>query len=821
MVQSEQSRRKRIVRTVLVLILGLAVLQPLYVAPAAAIPTQNRFQDQIVFQGLNKPTNIEFAPAAGDGRVFVAEKDGLIRVFDSLAATKSKIVADLREKVHSQWDRGLIGLAISPAFPATPEIYVAYTYGVPLKAGQPEQDDDCSGTGGRGTANNGKCVVSARLSRLTLNSANVMTSETVLIEDWCQQYPSHSIGDIKFGDDGYLYVSGGDGASFGPTDYGQLPGYGTVNLCEDPPGGAMTPPAAEGGSLRSQDVRTLADPTSLDGAVLRLDPLTGDAAPGNPLNNAAVAASRPRVHTSGGTTAVAAAAPDANARRIIAYGLRNPYHFTFRPGTNELWIGDVGAGGPEAWEEINRVVNPTAALTNFGWPCYAGPGINAAFGDVDLNLCESLYTGSGQTSPYYTYKHKDDIVPNEGCGTGGDSITGLAFYPPSGGDYPSRYRGALFFTDYSRGCIWAMKPDTVGGLPSPGNIELFAKDITGPSDLAFSPDGELYFTDLGGGTIRRIRYYPANQAPVPSIAASAVSGGAPLTVEFDGSNSGDADPSDQGRLTYEWDFQDDGTVDARTAKASFTYTQVGTYTARLTVKDTLAAAGTATVSIHAGLDVPTATMDTPVTGLTWAVDQTVAFSGHATDPEDGALGPTQLNWTLWLYHCATLTSCHKHYSGEWQGASGTFKAPDHEYPSYVELELNAVDADGNHSVVVRRLYPKTVNLTFVSVRPGVLLTVGGITQAAPFTRTVIQGSSVSISAASSQLIRGPWHMTTINFSHWSDGLSRTDVITAPTAAKSYKATYTFVRARRVSAWAAGSTTVPGLRGRIPRRVGVL
>ena len=43
----------------------------------------------------------------------------------------------------------------------------------------------------------------------------------MLVEDWCQQYPSHSIGSLAFGADGALYVSGGDGASFNFVDYGQ------------------------------------------------------------------------------------------------------------------------------------------------------------------------------------------------------------------------------------------------------------------------------------------------------------------------------------------------------------------------------------------------------------------------------------------------------------------------------------------------------------------------------------------------------------------------------------------------------------------------
>jgi hypothetical protein len=102
----------------------------------------------------------------------------------------------------------------------------------------------------------------------------------VLINDWCQQYPSHSIGSLAFGADGALYVSGGDRASFNFADWGQ--DGNPLNPCGDPPGrpgDALTPPSAEGGALRSQDLRTpldpnstILDPTTFDGAILRVNP---------------------------------------------------------------------------------------------------------------------------------------------------------------------------------------------------------------------------------------------------------------------------------------------------------------------------------------------------------------------------------------------------------------------------------------------------------------------------------------------------------------------------------------------------------------------
>ena len=63
--------------------------------------------------------------------------------------------------------------------------------------------------------------------------------------------------------------------------------------------------------------------------------------------------------------------PIVNARRIIAHGFRNPFRFTFRPTTNEIWVGDVGW---DTWEEINLIANPTGGVANDGWPCYEGAG---------------------------------------------------------------------------------------------------------------------------------------------------------------------------------------------------------------------------------------------------------------------------------------------------------------------------------------------------------------------------------------------------------------------------------------------------------------
>ncbi|GAA0479136.1 hypothetical protein Ade02nite_40100 [Paractinoplanes deccanensis] len=710
--------------------------------PATAVALPSGFQEQIVFSGLSSPVDLEFAP---DGRILVAEKGGRIKVFDDLADTTPTVFADLSANVHNQWDRGLLGMALAPDFPTDPYVYVLYTYDAPPGQTAPVWNDVCA------NANDGRCVVTGRLSRLRAAGDTMTGSEQVLLHDWCQQFPSHSVGDIAFGADGMLYVAAGDGASFSAVDYGQFPSGAPTNPCGDP--------ANEGGALRSQDIRTSGDPAQLDGTLLRLDPATGAAAAGNPNIGSA----------------------DPNVRRIVANGLRNPYRITMRPGTDETWISDTGWN---VWEEVNRVVNPTAGVTNFGWPCWEGNARQSGYDSANLPICETLYTAPAgtHTAPFVAWNHSSRLVAGEACPTGSSSSTGVAFYPTAGGPYPAAYNGAVFFADYSRRCIWASLPSTPGGLPNPANLQTFVSDAASPVDLEVGPGGELYYADLGG-TIRRVRYFPGNQPPTAVIDASPTQGPAPLTVTFNGTGSTDPDPADEGRLRYAWDFTNDGTTDSTSPTATFTYTTAGSYTARLTVTDTLNATHTSTIAVTPGNEAPAAVIDTPAVGTTWKVGDTLTFTGHATDPQEGALPASRLNWDLVMHHCSAPENCHEHAIRSWNGAaSGSFEAPDHDYPSYLELKLVATDQQGLTHAVTRRLDPETVDLTFATVPSGLQLTVGSASGTTPFSRTVIQGSTNSVSAPSPQ--------ESSTFASWSDGGSQTHIVTAPTTATTYTATYT-------------------------------
>jgi uncharacterized repeat protein (TIGR01451 family) len=329
------------------------------------------------------------------------------------------------------------------------------------------------------------------------------------------------------------------------------------------------------------------------------------------------------------------------------------------------------------------------------------------------------------------------------------------------------------------------------GLPDKSQISTFATSAANPVDLEIGPGGDLFYVDFDGSAIRRIQYFGNNQPPVSVLSANPTSGAAPLTVSFDGSGSYDLDPGD-GITAYSWDLNGDGVFgDTTTATTSYTYNTPGTYTASLRVTDKHGATNTSSVMINANNTTPTAFIDTPAacpsTNPCWTVGQTINFSGHATDAQDGNLPASKLSWGIILHHCASDTnSCHTHLIQNFTGvSSGSFNAPDHDYPAYLEIQLTATDSGGLQNMTSVLLYPKTVNFTLQSNPGGLQLIINGVSGTTPFVHSVIVNSNNSVSASSPQTLNG----TQYAFQSWSDGGAQTHNITAGTTNATYTANY--------------------------------
>ncbi|MGK7898933.1 MAG: PQQ-dependent sugar dehydrogenase [Xenococcus sp. (in: cyanobacteria)] len=343
---------------------------------------------QTIVSGLTFPTAIDWTP---DGStMFIAEKSGVIKAFTNGQLLPTPVI-DLSSQVNEFLDRGLIGLAVHPDFfNGSPYLYAAYTYDPP---------EVFANTGMAGPDGEGNRA--GRLSRITidLNSLTAVPgSEVVLVgtnSTWnnfngfvnsavdideppalgiVNQVPdflaadstSHSVGAVRFGPDGALYLSNGDGTSFNVVD------------------------------PRTMRVQEL---DNLSGKILRIDPITGEGLPDNPFYNGD---------------------PNSNPSKIYQYGLRNSFRFNINPQTGVLYIGDVGWG---TWEEVNL----GGAGANFGWPYYeGGNGINIpAPGYESFPEAQAFYaSGEEATNAILALNHNTD---NINAIVMGDLYTGNAY----------------------------------------------------------------------------------------------------------------------------------------------------------------------------------------------------------------------------------------------------------------------------------------------------------------------------------------------------------------------------------------------------------
>lgn len=654
------------------------------------------FISETVISNLAGPTTIAFAE---DGRIFIGQKDGKVRVFENGALLPTPFI-DLTSEVNNYWDRGLLGITLHPDFPNTPYVYLLYTYD------PPEAVDD--GTGARVARlirvsadpnNTNVYLAGSEVVLLGTNSTyqnignpnssannnppSCFQSETFIQDCIAADSPSHTIGTVTFGIDGSLLVSSGDGAHFNTVDVR---------------------------ALRALDLN------SLNGKILRINPLTGEGYPNNPFYNGDL---------------------NSNQSKVYSYGLRNPFRTTVHPSTGEIYIGDVGWG---SWEEIN-----TGMGKNFGWPCYEGrdSGISRQNGSYRNNsqtsaTCAALYNQgvSAVQAPLYAYDHSNDS----------SSVQAGSFY--LGSAYPSEYHSALFFADYNGDWIRYLTNVNSTATKFDFGLDVTPNAQSGPSGgivhLIAGPDTNLYYVTYYGPTlntseVRRIRYTTGgNTPPTAKANANITSGYSPLNVTF--SSTGTFDP-DADMLTYDWDFGDGNTGSGQ--NVSHTYTVSGEYIATLTVTDPSSATSIDTVTITIGNLEPVASISSPADGVTYSVGDEIAFSGTGTDNEDGNLSGNSLQWSVLLHHNDHI---HFDFAPNLSGNHGSFEIPDHGDSTWIELCLVAIDSIGLSDQECIPLLPNITQITLDTSPPNLSVWYSGVEHISPYNAYTITNSVRDISA---------------------------------------------------------------------------
>jgi glucose/arabinose dehydrogenase/PKD repeat protein len=431
------------------------------------------FADEAV-ASVGSPTAVAFTP---DGRLLIATQPGRLRVIQAGVLLAAPAL-DLAATLCSNSERGLLGVAVDPAFGSTRRIYLYYTF---------NRNGDCAN------------APVNRVSRFVLADSNLVVpgSEQVLVDNIRSTAGNHNGGDLAFGKDGHLYVSVGDGG------------------CDYAPGGGCA-----GNNDASRDKNVLL------GKILRI---TADG--GIPTDNPFQGPGTARCNVAGSTTAAA-------CQETFAWGLRNPYRIAFDPdaAATRLFINDVGQ---DTWEEIDEGVagadygwncREGAHTNSTTGPCAGVPPSSLRDPIFEYNHstgCASITGGAFVPDGAWPAEFDDDYLF-------GDYVCGRLFRLtplPAGGWVASSFGdalgslvsmtfgpdGALYYSTYSRG---VRRIRATADRPPVARVQ--ANPATGAAPLTVTFDGSASSDPDPGTPIAEYRWDFGDSTSLSTTAPSTV-----------------------------------------------------------------------------------------------------------------------------------------------------------------------------------------------------------------------------------------------------------------------------------------------------------
>ena len=568
------------------------------IAPGQVDATRAAHYEKVVLmEAVTDPMEVAVAE---DGRVFVVERHGAVKMWDPAIGAARQVGY---VPVNMTIEDGLLGLTLDPNFSDNNWLYVYYA---PADGGP------------------------QRLSRLTFAGDEVdLGSEKILLEIPTQrELCCHSGGSLAFDPQGNLYLSTGDNSM--PADRAGSP------LDERP------------GRKYYDAQRSSGNTNDLRGKILRIRPQPdgtytipdGNLFPGDALH-------RPEIYTMG----------HRNPFRIAIDAKTGDLYW------GDIGNGDPPNNrGPWGWDEWNRAQQagnfgwPYFAGKNEPYHDYnyETEAVGDAF-DPAAPRNESPNNTGAQVLPpaqpaliWYTYGMSEDF-PELGAG-GINPMAGpiYRYNAAKAGPraLPAYYDGRFIIYEWMRNWVKVVTFDDDGEILK---IDPFLPGTAfiRPMDMEIGPDGALYIVEWGdtfwgsndNAQVVRLDYYGSEaRPPLAEARATVTSGAAPLQVGFEANMN---QPQDDCR-DYAWDFDDDGRSEADAARAVFAYEQPGTYTARLTVTCASGLQASDTVTITVGNTAPSITIDWPLEGGFFDFDESIAYRLRVSDAEDDTMPPERV-----------------------------------------------------------------------------------------------------------------------------------------------------------------------------------